>query len=83
MPQCHLGSIFIDFIKDEGKIIFEILDKKSALDFREYIKFNTFYSGITLDFSKSGMSNEEIDKSLEYLSKYELDDDMSNVDVIK
>ena len=67
----------------QSKMTFQILDKECAVSFRDIINYSTFYSGITLDFSKSGMSSEEIDKALEYLSKFELDNDISNIDIIK
>lgn len=67
----------------DSEITFEILDKESALSFRKIIIFNAFYSGMTFDFSKSGMSSEEIDKVLEDISKSQFDDDIPNINIIK
>ena len=69
-------SDFLYMSHHEGsEITFEILDKESAVSFRKFIIFSALYTGITLDFSKSGMSDEEIIKTLEDLSNTEFDND--------
>ena len=66
-----------------NEITFQILDKESASKFRNIIKYNTFYAGINLDFTKSGMSNEEIEKALKDISSFELNPNESNVNIVK